>query len=120
MEKLDEQLLVECVRGGDINAVISLLDGGANIEAKTRDGNTPLIKASWNGHTEIVKLLLDRNADINVANKYGCTSLIKASGEGCYDIAKLLLEGVLNNFLFNIYDRLTIDGTTPSPSIPST
>ena len=41
-----------------------LVDKNANIEAKSKYGETPLIYALRNGHNEVVKLLLDKNANI--------------------------------------------------------
>ena len=42
-----------------------MLDKGADIEAKDKEGNTPLMYASYRSHFLIVKLLLDRGAKIN-------------------------------------------------------
>ena len=56
-----------------------LLDAVADKEAKDNDGLTPLIQASCNGHTEVVKLLLDNNADKEAKTKYGNTPLLFAS-----------------------------------------
>ena len=39
-----------------------LLDKGADIESKDKEGNTPLMYVSYKSHFLIVKLLLDRGA----------------------------------------------------------
>ena len=49
---IDEQLYV----------VNSLLDAGANIEAETPEGHTPLFCAQARGFTEVCSLLLSRGA----------------------------------------------------------
>ena len=43
---------------------LMLLENGANTEALSNDGRTPLHYASCCGYTEIVRILLDRGADI--------------------------------------------------------
>ena len=42
-----------------------LLDKGADIEAKDKEGNTPLMYVSYESNFLIVELLLDRGAKIN-------------------------------------------------------
>jgi ankyrin len=44
--------------------VTLLLDKGANIEAKTRDGLTPLHCAARSGHDQVVDLLLENKAPL--------------------------------------------------------
>ena len=34
-------------------------------------GETSLMHASFQGHTDIVKILLENGADVNLQNKYG-------------------------------------------------
>jgi ankyrin repeat protein len=57
----------------------SLLDSGAEIEAKNEDGSTPLNWAAAFAQTEIVKLLINRGARINARDKYGNTPLMSAA-----------------------------------------
>lgn len=68
-----------------------LLDEGADVEAKDKDGNTPLMHGAWCLTT--VKLLLARGADVNVRSKHGVTPLMKAAFyKENADVVKLFLE----------------------------
>lgn len=49
--------------------VILLLDKGASIIAKTRDGLTPLHCAARSGHEQVVDTLLQRHAPITAKTK---------------------------------------------------
>lgn len=46
-----------------------LLESGANIEAKTRDGLTALHCAARSGHDQVIDMLLQRNAPISSKTK---------------------------------------------------
>ena len=75
-----------------------LLDAGANIEAKDKDGWTALMNAATEpekGHTECVKVLIAKGANLDERNNYGKTALMYAAG-GDYRVntesTKVLLE----------------------------
>jgi ankyrin repeat protein len=38
---------------------VGLIDQGADVQAKNIGGGTPLHRACWNGHAEVVKALLE-------------------------------------------------------------
>lgn len=85
--------LVGSALRGDTNSVKTLLDKGADVNARDMDGNTALDWAAGEGHVEIVKLLLDRGADVNVKDKMlGFTPLMTATRSGHTEIVKLLLN----------------------------
>lgn len=52
-----------------------LIDAGAELNVKNKDGSTALITAAFFGRTEMVKLLLDSGADKSITNNYGSTAL---------------------------------------------
>ncbi len=60
---------------GHTAAVAMLLEHGADINAKSRDGGTALHAAAFFGHTEAVKLLLEKGADTTIRDNEGMTPL---------------------------------------------
>ncbi|KAH0493756.1 hypothetical protein TgHK011_000407 [Trichoderma gracile] len=66
----------------------SLLDRGAAIEARDKDGQTALMKAA---HAPYVRLLLDRGAIIEATDDSGMTALMHAVREPRLDVVEELL-----------------------------
>jgi len=84
-----DAVLQRLLGGGVVRRVLGT---GARINAKDKDGSTPLHWASVNGHDTIVQRLLEAGADTNVNNKYGSTPLYWASENGHDTIVQRLLE----------------------------
>ena len=63
--------------------VAALPDAAAAIDLNHPDiiGYTPLMTASYHGHTEVVRVLLAAGADKDLRNKKGKTALDLAIGE---------------------------------------
>src|SRR5882672_1659802 len=74
---------------GHEEAVLLLLDRGADINGKMTRGQSALIAAAYEGHTDIVKLLLSRGANVN-ADWEGCTALDSARQKDHAEIVDLL------------------------------
>jgi hypothetical protein len=90
-QALNDQLY-EAVRKGDLAAATSLLDQGADVNAKFRYGATALFKAAERGHTEIVKLLLARGADVTVKDTfYGATAMTWALDNDHVEVVTAIL-----------------------------
>jgi ankyrin repeat protein len=84
--------LLEAARRGDTARVRELLDSGADPNASSEDGWTPLHWAALKGHYELARLLLERGADPNARNFCGRTPLHYAALSDHPELAKLLLE----------------------------
>lgn len=69
---------------GKSNMVSLLLEKGANIESKTRDGLTPLHCAARSGHEQVVDMMLERGAPISCKTKVNSTITANCSLEGFF------------------------------------
>src|SRR3989338_3484015 len=76
----------------------TLLAAGANVEAVTNTGATPLMSACKNGHVRVVEALLAAGANIEAAHEGSgdMTPLASASLNGHLPVVKLLLDAGAN------------------------
>eukprot|EP01064_Diplonema_japonicum_P006193 TRINITY_DN1412_c0_g1_i1.p1 TRINITY_DN1412_c0_g1~~TRINITY_DN1412_c0_g1_i1.p1 ORF type:complete len:746 (+),score=122.88 TRINITY_DN1412_c0_g1_i1:107-2344(+) len=77
---------------GKHEAVAILLDHGANIHAKNRDGCTPLVLACSFGFSDLACKLLSRGADITDKHSTGEPLLVLAYLADYREIVRILLE----------------------------
>ena len=76
---------------GLANAIEPLVRGGANVNAKTRAGQTFLLLAFEYGHVEVVKKLLEHGAVIDRWEPDGCGMLSKAAQSGNLEMMRTML-----------------------------
>ena len=67
--------LGEAVSLRRLDLVELLLANGADVNAKNKQGNTPLVGAVWMDHRDVVELLLANKADVNARDNDGKTPL---------------------------------------------
>ena len=78
---------------GDVGAVRSLIEQGADVNAAQGDGMTALHWASERGDEEILELLVEAGADVSVGTRLGAyTPLHLASRRGHHNVVRMLLE----------------------------
>ena len=77
---------------GKSNMVTLLLERGANLESKTRDGLTPLHCAARSGHENVVDVMIQRGAPISAKTKNGLAPLHMSSQGDHVDAARILLH----------------------------
>jgi len=98
---------------GDLNTIKTLLQNGANINARSANGNyTPIILASANGYFDIVKYLVDSGANINARNNQGKSALNFAYEKGEMEIYNYLIAHGAIEFEPN---QVTQQPTAPAP-----
>ena len=79
-------------RNGNAKIVQTLIDEGANLDAKDIYGETALMYAIGYRHTMIAKTLIDEGASVNEEDVAGMTALNIAMGQGNTEVAELLKE----------------------------
>ena len=97
----------QAAQTGNIEAVKQHLAAGTDVNAKGRDGWTPLHAVAINGHKEIVELLIAKGADVDAKDEDGWTPLHWAAVNGHEETVELLLA---NGSDVNAKDN---DGETP-------
>jgi ankyrin repeat protein len=70
--------LIEAAMQDNITAVRDALEKGADVNTKDNFGETALMYASGQEHTETAKLLIEKGADVNARNNGGETALMNA------------------------------------------
>jgi hypothetical protein len=84
--------LHQAARAGDLNAIHSRLQEGADPNARDASGRTALLDAVSAGQTDAARALLDGGAKANITSSEGRTPLIEAATQGHLDIAQLLIK----------------------------
>jgi len=78
------------------NALITLIEKGADINTANTDGQTPLIVASKLGEEKTVELLLSKKANVFHRDKHNSTALHEAIKNNYSNIAELLIKNKAN------------------------
>lgn len=88
-----EEAFLHEVKMGNRGEVETFIRAGINVNARDKDGSTPLMIASERGDAEMAGVLLKNGADPNAGDIDGYTALMFASYSGNLEIAKLLVAG---------------------------
>lgn len=75
----------------NVSAAAEWIAKGADVDA-VDSGQTLLIRATQNGHVELMKVFLEHGADVNGRDDCGQTALIVAAGMSDPDMVQLLLS----------------------------
>ncbi len=75
---------------GDAAGVLNLLERGADVNARDRDGDTALMFAAFRGHGLVVALLLQYGANVYARARNGWTARKAAQSGLHHEIAETL------------------------------
>jgi ankyrin repeat protein len=92
-QKEPTKSLHQAAADGDVEQVKSLIEEGADINAKGERDNTPLCRAVKSGNMEVIQLLVKTGADVNAGN---WPPLCVAVDEDNIPIAKYLIDNGAN------------------------
>ena len=88
---LDEPLL-DAARGGDAQAVLSLIEQGADVNASQGDGMTALHWAAERGHARVADILLAADAAVDAETRIGSYTALHLAGRGGHGaVVRMLL-----------------------------
>lgn len=91
-----EKEIIRAAKSGDTSRLRELLATDASlVNARDKDGSTPLHCSVWKGHQQAVALLIDAGADVNAHNDndhWGTTPLHAAAHANQAAIAQLLID----------------------------
>jgi uncharacterized protein len=68
----------EATTAGDVDRVCTLLDAGADVDARDKHGQTALMNAAHRGDLALVQALVRRGASLNNTAKWRLTALMLA------------------------------------------
>lgn len=77
---------------GDIETVKLLIESGTDVNARNKDGQSPLHWAAFRGHYKIAELLIEAGANVNAACIKKWSPLHWAAKEGHIKLAELLIK----------------------------
>ncbi|MCY4328517.1 MAG: ankyrin repeat domain-containing protein [Endozoicomonadaceae bacterium] len=85
-------LMYSSAKAESINITMFLVENGANVNAQSRCGETPLMFAARKGNISAVMYLLDHKAEVNTKSSAGNTALMYAAQGNNPAVVRYLLE----------------------------
>lgn len=86
------KILLRAASRGQFATVRSLVQSGIDVDARSKYGNTPLMRAAYKCYVKVAEFLLDNGADINAQNMHGNTPLLATVSAGHSEMVEFLLR----------------------------
>ena len=102
-EELNDKLIA-AAESGDVESVKRLIENGADVDAKDKDGEKALHKAAWMGQVEVATFLIEKGVNVNMKNKNNETAAEIALRYGYHQIAELIDDSIKNRKALDILD----------------
>jgi ankyrin repeat protein len=91
-QKMAGKILIVAISSGHPEEAAELIQSGAPVTDRGKNGETPLSEAAGKGYNDLIKTLLSKGADVNEPGTGGATPLAMAAGSGHLETVKLLLS----------------------------
>jgi uncharacterized protein len=104
---LNEQLL-QATEHADKEAVLALLQQGADINVRDAQGRTPVMIATYQHNTDMVKALLEAGADVNIRDNDKANPLLHSAAMGWLDILQIAIDAHADTTLTNRHGGISI------------
>ena len=91
MQRVYPEILYHAVRTEDPDFAKMLIDAGADVKTIDKTGMTALMRAAYEGRTEIAQLLIAANADVDASDNDDETALMWAAKSGRTQLVQLLI-----------------------------
>jgi uncharacterized protein len=88
--------LVDAAEQQDSGQALALIEHGADVNAASPDGTTPLLWAAHSGDYALVQALLKAHAKVDASNSYGANAMLQAAQFGDVRIIEALLKAGAN------------------------
>ncbi|KAK6207307.1 Ankyrin repeat and EF-hand [Pestalotiopsis sp. IQ-011] len=111
-----QKVHVLCLRR-DVNGLLRLLPNTAAVEARTSNGETPLMLSALMGHIEIVVILRQNRASLEPVDNFGMTALAYTAETAFTEARRGNFSGFFPEADFSAYRRIAIAGFL-SPAMP--
>lgn len=103
--------LFSAVTAGDVELVVSLIEDGADVDARDHQQRTPLILAAIGNQVEVVRVLLENNADMTATDYQGWDAMTHAVKLDHEEVIFLLMEKATSGGLCDSLSDETSEAT---------
>ena len=104
---LNDQLL-QAAQRADKEAILTLLQQGADINVRDAQGRTPVMIATYQYNTDMVQTLLQAGADVNIRDNNKANPLLHSAAMGWLDILQLAIDAHADTTLTNRFGGISI------------
>ncbi|HXX79790.1 MAG TPA: ankyrin repeat domain-containing protein [Ktedonobacteraceae bacterium] len=104
---LNDQLL-QAAQRADKEAVLTLLQQGADINVRDAQGRTPVMIATYQHNTDMVQTLLQAGADVNIRDNNKANPLLHSAAMGWLDILQIAIDAHADTTLTNRFGGISI------------